>query len=182
MPTEVNILEFSNYVVHFLTAKKVEIPAWKMQKVLYYMQGWHMVAFHGHPLFNEAPEAWVSGPAYRSIYNKYRRYWSSDKSLPVKIPKGMDILDAIKEVLQSLNMEEDQVEFVDGVLTKYGFMEAGLLALYVHSEIPWLEAREGLGIVERCEKPISLETMHSSFISKLNKNGKAYQQLTKGNI
>ena len=37
------------------------IGAAKLQKLLYYCQGWH-VARNGEPLFTETLEAWVNGP------------------------------------------------------------------------------------------------------------------------
>ena len=42
----------------------------KLQKLLYYAQGFHLAIFN-KPLFNEPIEAWAHGPVVGSSYRKY---------------------------------------------------------------------------------------------------------------
>ena len=39
----------------------------KLQKLLYFIQAWHIALFEKNTLWEELPEAWVNGPVYRSI-------------------------------------------------------------------------------------------------------------------
>lgn len=42
----------------------------KLQKLLYYQQGYHLAAF-GTPLFDEEIEAWMYGPVVPCVYDEY---------------------------------------------------------------------------------------------------------------
>ena len=52
----------------------------KLQKLLYYEQGYHLAAFNA-PLFDEAVEAWMYGPVVPVAYDYYQQYGAT--SLPV---------------------------------------------------------------------------------------------------
>ena len=52
----------------------------KLQKLLYYQQGYHLAAF-GTPLFSEDVEAWMYGPVVPTVYDVFSAYGSS--ALPV---------------------------------------------------------------------------------------------------
>ena len=43
----------------------------KLQKMLYYQQGFHL-AYFGTPLFDDEIEAWMYGPVVPSVYNHYK--------------------------------------------------------------------------------------------------------------
>ncbi|MVT11846.1 Panacea domain-containing protein [Chitinophaga tropicalis] len=171
MVTEVEICDFSDYIIYFLNAQGVIITPLKLQKVLYYSQAWHLVFFEKHSLFNEAPEAWVNGPVYRTIYNKYSKNWFKNNPLTPVLPEGVTFFDRLNEILEVLQLEEDQQACVDAVLMKYGFMEQEKLVYLTHAELPWNEARKGLGILQRSDKKISLETMYSYYKSRTENNG-----------
>ena len=47
----------------------------KLQKLLYYAQGFHLVIY-GEPLFPETIEAWAHGPVVTSVYHQYKEYGS----------------------------------------------------------------------------------------------------------
>ena len=52
----------------------------KLQKLLYYEQGFHLAAFDA-PLFNEQVEAWMYGPVIPVAYDFYQQFGAA--SLPV---------------------------------------------------------------------------------------------------
>ena len=52
----------------------------KLQKLLYYQQGYHLAAFDT-PLFNEDVEAWIYGPVVPVAYDYFQQYGAA--SLPV---------------------------------------------------------------------------------------------------
>ena len=43
----------------------------KLQKLLYYQQGFHL-AYFGTPLFDEEIEAWMYGPAVPGVYEHFK--------------------------------------------------------------------------------------------------------------
>ena len=52
----------------------------KLQKLLYYQQGYHLAVFDT-PLFNEAVEAWIYGPVVPVAYDYFQQFGAT--SLPV---------------------------------------------------------------------------------------------------
>ena len=54
----------------------------KLQKLLYYMQGYHVAAL-GQPLFSEAIEAWEHGPVVREVWYEFKKYAADDIPLSI---------------------------------------------------------------------------------------------------
>ena len=59
---------------HILT-EQGEMSTMKLQKLLYFSQGWAL-AWTGVPLFVEEFEAWASGPVCRELYELHRGEYS----------------------------------------------------------------------------------------------------------
>jgi len=115
----------------------------KLQKLIYYSQAWSLV-WDGEPLFDETIEAWMNGPVVRDIYNAHAGQFRVSNWT-----QG-----------DSSQLSDAQKTTIDSVLKFYGQKDAHWLSELTHQELPWKEAREGLGSTERGAKPISLETMH----------------------
>ena len=56
----------------------------KLQKMLYYEQGFHLAAFDT-PLFDENIEAWMFGPVVPEVYEKYAKYDAKGIEPPTQI-------------------------------------------------------------------------------------------------
>ena len=95
----------------------------KLQKLLYYQQGYHLAAF-GTPLFSEDIEAWMYGPVVPVVYDMFSEYGSS--ALP--IVDGEIALD-----------EEEEILF-NQVYDAYREFSAIGLMNRTHTERPWIEA------------------------------------------
>lgn len=63
----VNVKDFADYLVKRYQVEGECITPAKLQKLLYYIQAWHLVHTNGHPLFVDEPEAWVNGPVYSAV-------------------------------------------------------------------------------------------------------------------
>lgn len=50
-----------------------DIDPLKIQKLVYYMHGWHL-AVTGHPVIGERFEAWPHGPVNSTIYHKFKHF------------------------------------------------------------------------------------------------------------
>lgn len=93
----------------------------KLQKLLYYEQGYHLAAFNT-PLFNEAVEAWMYGPVIPAAYDFYQQYGAT--SLPVD-----------DEVIVLTNDEE---ALFYQVYDAYREFSAIGLMNKTHQERPWM--------------------------------------------
>lgn len=108
----------------------------KLQKLLYYMQGFHL-AYFGTPLFDEEMEAWQYGPVVPSAYEHFSVY----KSQGIK-PETSDIV--------KLGSEEEAL--FDDVYKVYGEYSALGLMNMTHKEFPWITTPTGKGNVISKEK------------------------------
>lgn len=98
----------------------------KLQKLLYYTQGWYL-AFYDEPLFEEDFEAWVYGPVLVSQYQRFKDYGS-----------GPILFDP-----DDVNLPQEIKEHLDETLQVFGGFSAFQLALMTHNEKPWKKARKG---------------------------------------
>ena len=99
------------------------LPNLKLQKLLYYQQGFHL-AFFGTPLFAEDVEAWMYGPVVPAVYDEYSAYGSS----------------ALPEVKEPVSLSENEEELFNEVYDAYREFSAIGLMNRTHSERPWLDA------------------------------------------
>lgn len=108
-----------------------------LQKLLYYVKAFGYV-FCGKDLLQEECEAWVHGPVFPAIYEKYKTF-------------GREVIrsDAGGLDFEHLLTEEEQ-KVIDYVLQCFGIYNGCVLRELTHHERPWQEAREGLGDMERC--------------------------------
>ena len=79
----------------------------KLQKLLYYVQAWHLAVFQ-RPLFPEKFQAWLRGPAVPEIYERYQGYrWRN-----------------IDEEVKPPDLDTRTVAFIEEVLEEYGPLDA----------------------------------------------------------
>lgn len=95
----------------------------KLQKLLYYQQGFHLAAF-GTPLFSEDVEAWMYGPVVPAVYDTFSGYGSS----------------ALPEVENEILLQEEEEVLFDEVYDAYREFSAIGLMNRTHTEKPWIEA------------------------------------------
>ncbi len=122
--------------------KHGSMSTWKLQKLVYYAQAWHLV-WEERPLFEDTVEAWANGPVVRSLYDQHRGSFTLNSW-----PRG-----------RSRNLTEEERTTVEGILDVYGKMSAADLSALMHRERPWLQARRGLEDGERGNQPITHESM-----------------------
>lgn len=102
----------------------------KLQKMLYYMQGFHL-AYFGTPLFDEEVEAWMYGPVVPSVYEHFQSYGNHG------IEYSGDVI--------ALTREEENL--FNEVFRVYGAYSAIGLMNLTHNEMPWKSTRVGKGNV-----------------------------------
>lgn len=146
---QLTALDIAKYIIYFANKTGELITNLKLQKLLYYAQGWHL-AHKNENLFEDKFEAWVHGPVIPSIYRKYRKAW-----LP------------INEEVELPSLPEELKKWLDRFLNSYLSIDAFELEKMVHREVPWIEARGGLPIDALCTNPINPLTMKNYFMSLL---------------
>lgn len=158
-PYDVNIVV--DYVIMSLNGdESFSLINLKLQKLMYYIQAWSL-GINKVAMMDARFEAWVHGPVCRQLYNRFKE----TKSLYSVITKE-DILN----VNAADEIASDDKEFIDYILENFARYSGTQLESMTHSELPWIEARGGVGQMEHCENQISEETMKDFY-------GKKYEEI-----
>lgn len=117
----------------------------KLQKLLYYYQGFHL-AFFEKPAFNEDIYAWQYGPVVPEVYHSF----AGKRASIIKT-------DDFNENYEELTDPQEQLLHV--ILSNYGQLNAIALMNLSHQEAPWISTD--------LSKKISLEILTSFFKTKI---------------
>lgn len=121
-----SIVSTIDIVSDFFLSKE-EMTQKKLQKMCYYAYSWYLTLFDDY-LFDDGKfEAWVHGPVNPKLYDKYKIYrWRNipKKEMPTIAARENDFLNLIYNTFSEFN--GDQLESM------------------THSELPWIEARNGI--------------------------------------
>lgn len=104
----------------------------KLQKMLYYQQGFHL-AYFGTPLFEEEIEAWMYGPVVPCVYEEYKAFGQRG----IEPDRKMDF--AFENDIEGALFHE--------VCKVYGAYSAIGLMDMTHGEMPWKSTPIGEGNV-----------------------------------
>jgi uncharacterized phage-associated protein len=151
-------------ITDYVNSKGVTVSPKKLQKLVYYVEAWHLVHFNSE-LIDENFEAWVHGPVVPELYQDLKQFGYND------IQVINDELDSseerIEKVAKENNLTEDQIELIYSVLNKYGTLSSFELEMLTHSEQPWIEARQGYPPHERCTNVIPKDRMKEFYSAQL---------------
>jgi putative zinc finger/helix-turn-helix YgiT family protein len=137
-------------VIGYLLFRCEDITPLALQKALYYIQGFYY-AFMDSFLFTEDCEAWVHGPVYREIYNRYSSY----RFDPIESNDEFDVsvfTDAEKAV-------------IDSIIQNFCCYSGKILERFTHSEMPWIKTRGNLPADTHSNRKISKEIIGEYFIA-----------------
>lgn len=70
-------------VAAYILRKQGPMSVWKLHKLLYYAQAWHLV-WEEEPLFREHIEAWANGPVVPALYPLHKGLFTVSAWLPTK--------------------------------------------------------------------------------------------------
>lgn len=149
------INDVCDYIIIKLEAAGDFPSVLKLQKLLYYVQAWHL-AINKEPLFQGKFQAWIHGPVNREIYDRF----SGSKMMYSSVSNsdcngGQD------------RLTEDERIAVDDVLDVYAKYSGSQLEEMTHKEDPWLNARGGVSPSQRCETEISEDDMRTYYGSRI---------------
>lgn len=132
MPTAKNVAQF------FLCLTDPDIGEiisnLKLQKLVYYAQGFHLAMKEGVPLFDEDILAWEHGPVVENLYHEYKVY--GNEAIPQPSSFNNEVF------------TEAQLALLKEVYEVFGQFSAWKLRNMTHSERPWLETPRN-GIISR---------------------------------
>lgn len=94
----------------------------KLQKLLYYMQGFHLALFDA-PFFNETIEAWTYGPVVPVVFREFKRY--QNRSIN---PENYH---------DELQLPDEEERMFNRVYDEYSRFSAVALMQMTHNEGPW---------------------------------------------
>jgi len=135
-----------NDIAAYIVRKHGSMSTWKLQKLVFYSQAWHLV-WEEEPLFPARIEAWANGPVVPELYKKHRGSFTVNR-WPVGSPKALTTAER---------------ETVDAVLGSYGKLSGRQLSHLTHSEAPWRDARRGLAPTDRSTREISPASMQAFY-------------------
>lgn len=115
-----------NIAAYILSKYHGEITPMKLQKLLYYIKVWSLVA--GYKIISDSDTfyAWKYGPVNPDTYHKYKAY----KNKP------------ISEEPKSVHLSSEEQEIIDFILDSYSCYNAITLSKTTHSEDPWINNKD----------------------------------------
>jgi uncharacterized phage-associated protein len=133
-------------VARYILEQKGEMDTWKLQKLVYYSQAWHLV-WDEEPLFKEPIEAWSNGPVVPALFSEHRGRFKMKKW-----PKG-----------NISHLSDSERESIRVVLKHYGRRTGFALREMTHKERPWRDARKGLPAGAPSSRRITRDSMASYY-------------------
>lgn len=122
----------------------------KLQKLVYYCQGFHLAMFDV-PFFHEEIKAWKHGPVVPSLYSRYKHF----EGRCIDVPAG---------IIDDSQLHQNQIDLVTEVVEIYGQFSAWRLRNMTHEESPWIIASKN---GEDFHGTLSIDDMKSYFKSQL---------------
>lgn len=136
-------------VAAYILEQTGNITTMKLQKLVYYTQVRYLVTV-GRPLFMDRIEAWANGPVSPRLFRAHSgRYMIGRGALdPYRSPNDLDYTEKAAASL---------------VVERLGSYSGEDLRELSHGERPWQDARVGYEPGERCNEPITIESMKSYY-------------------
>lgn len=149
-----NAHEVAQQILAKATQKRMEVCNLKLQKLLYYSQGYHL-ALARRPLFDSEIEAWDHGPVVSSVYFQYCDH-------------GRNAINAAMQFDENEGLPADSAQVIDFVMEKYARLDAWVLRNRTHREQPWIQHQPIEG--ERRNEVIPCEEIGVFFAGELKKD------------
>ncbi len=150
-----------------ILAKLGPTPHLKLQKLLYYVEAWHLACFN-ESITEDDFKAWMHGPVSTKVWHAFK-----DAKSPVFNAIKISAAEAKRAVTSAKDiLMPEQLSLVDDVLKEYGGLNAYELESLTHSEKPWANARKGVPADEASTNVISKATMSKFYRQRLYGNGK----------
>lgn len=142
-----NVIDVAVYILE----QTGSVTTMKLQKLVYYAQVRYLVE-NGRPLFEDEIQAWANGPVSPKLYHVHSgRYMVGKDGLGSSGSSG------------ALSYSEKAAANL--VVERLGSYSGEDLRELSHSERPWQDARRGYAPGDRCDAPITVESMRDFYRS-----------------
>lgn len=168
-----DIEDVATYCGLVLLKEGMTVSPLKLQKMLYYIQAWMMVFFDRQLLFDDKPQAWVNGPVYPQVYDRFRSIGRYDMMSKDDFLQEESLTEGIESLEKRLGLTEPQLGVLQKIIDIYGSKSQDQLVFMTHCEDPWSIARGDLGPFENSDNPISFDDMYSFYKTRYEANRKA---------
>ena len=148
---KISYKDIANAFIWLAAQTDVKINIYKLQKLVYYAQAWHL-GIYGTPLFDADFQAWIHGPVIPDLLEKYQRQFSWEPIL---------------EKVEQPKLPQKIGQFIEEVAQAYFEYDDETLERMICSEMPWLEARGDLLRDESCHAIISQESMKKYYSARV---------------
>ncbi|NLS93510.1 MAG: SocA family protein [Planctomycetaceae bacterium] len=133
----------ANFILTQAFREGIPISPMKLQKLLYYTQGWHL-AFTDTPIFNEQIECWPYGPVVSSVFHHFKLFGKDpiDRKATDVRPRKVDGRRVFRTVIPVLpdDLPSESREVLDAVWDSYKNLTAIKLSNMTHAaDGPWRE-------------------------------------------
>ena len=122
-------------VANWILANASNVTNKKLQKLTYYTYSWYIVFNNkdsehiDNKFFENKFEAWIHGPVYPELYDKYKEYGART------IPKYEGEL---------RDFSKDETDLLNQVINEYGDYNGNELEDICCQESPWKDTRNGI--------------------------------------
>ena len=152
-----SVYEISNYFL----SKSDKITPKKLQKLLYFSYSWYLALMNEarneiiNRLFSNKFEAWIHGPVYPEIYQKYKF-------------NGADYIAQYTDDLCAFS--EDDNEILENIWQEYGHYTANELESISHQHDPWKITRKNANCTHSdwCSEIITDELIFDYYAGQLS--------------
>lgn len=147
-----NIVHVAKYLLTLAAGCNTKVTPLKLQKLLYYCEGWTIAITDSELFPKEDFQAWIHGPVNVRTYHAFSTSYGMFD--PITPPKAAP-LDA------SVTVEQKAI--IDRVFEVYNQYSGSELEMMTHAEKPWIEARGTLEANASSDAIISKATMGIEF-------------------
>ncbi len=145
-------------IANYIIVQMGEVTPLALEKLLSFSNGVNY-ALNGKQMIPEKSQAWIHGPVYPYIYNKYKSYGYKPIDNAIKSSKGC--------MLSLLKTEE--IEAINLVIRTFGLYSPKTLEMISHTQTPWLEKRVDYAGNEFGNETIDEDSIKAFYVeNKLN--------------
>lgn len=155
----------ADYIISQNDPNGWEITNLKLQKLLYYCQGFYL-AIKDDPMFNERIEHWDNGPVVPEMYEEYKKYERITSGQPGTLDLDSMLNDSFakKTIDENLKIyarfyDSFAREIIDEVLKIYGHFSSWKLREMTRNEPPWVNTK--------CCEEITHQSLKDYFITRV---------------
>lgn len=121
----------AKYVINRCTVHDSPITNLKLQKILYYIQGYFLKC-SGEAAFDDDIESWRYGPVVPTVYYEYCSYVSDE----IRINYDLD------EDVQKISKNKKDCKIINRVVDACETLSAITLVSKTHQEAPWIDSHK----------------------------------------